>query len=295
MPIPKKKVAKKENYIAENILNNSITELDDKESILEEKNNILHNNDLQENRECENIIDDFNEEEYAWMDDLDDIDGVDSDDTSCLSKDEYKDNSGERKNNDFKMIKDYETPEEFISKINTPEYNFCGYKITSLAEGEVFILKNLNLNEEMMSNYCLSKNVFWDYLEGNHQNFKFNKQWGFPYNGNYIGYILNCEPSNVRSGEYYVEFLANNYDVCKFKFSTSFRDPVYTSVKHDLGIVDNVFKQSDFSCIKNYLVIISVENVYLNNGTIFSKITRFKIIEEDIVKMIDRLASDMMR
>ena len=288
MPIPKKKVIRKEDYIEKNHPNN-ITDDDFADLDL-----LLDDEDLELIREHQTKHDNATLKNST-------------DDNSDLSSDEDKEpnniNLNQPKNNniapkidtEFKKKKDYKTPEEYIAKINTPEFTFCGYKITSLAEGEVYILEKLRLNEEIMSNYCLAKNVFLDYMQGYDEDFKFKKQWGFPYSGNYIGYILNCNPSDFRNGEYYVEFLANNFDVCLFRFSTSFRDTVNNCIKRQLGWTNNIFKQSDYTALKGFLVYISVENVRLENGKTFSNITNFKVIDDDIAKLLDKLVNDMSR
>lgn len=324
MPIPKKKVVKKEDYIEKNHSTNITDDdfldlsipLDDDEDLDIIRKSKIENNDTKLKKD-ENIDLDLNSEDDENTELIRQHQTADNntefknntDDNSDLSLGENKKtnniNTIQQKNNNiirerdigtgFKKIIDYETPEEFISKINTPEYTFCGYKLTSLADGEVFFLEKLGLNEDNISNYCLAKNVFLDYMQGYDEDFKFKKQWGFPYSGNYIGYILNCNPSDFRNGEYYVEFLANNFDVCLFRFSTSFRDTVNNCIKRQLGWTNNIFKQSDYTALKGFLVYISVENVRLENGKTFSNITNFKVIDDDIAKLLDKLVNDMSR
>ena len=159
-------------------------------------------------------------------------------------------------------------------------YNFCGYRITSLTEKDAEIVRRYRFNEENISNYCLAKNTFFDYIQGNGEDFVFKKEWGFPYSGSYIGYIMNCSPSMKHCGEYYVAFLADNYDVCLFKFTTTFRDAVYNGVQRDLGLTSTIFRQADYSCLKGYLVLISVDNITLESGNVFSKIMHAKTVQE---------------
>ena len=322
MPIPKKKVVKKEEYIEKNHSTNITDDefldlsipLDDDEDLDLIRKHKTENNDTTLKKDEDIVLDlsldeDDNKELVRQHQTKHDNATLKNsiDDNSDLSSDEDKEpnniNLNQPKNNniapkidtEFKKKKDYETPEEYIAKINTPEFTFCGYKITSLAEGEVYILEKLRLNEEIMSNYCLAKTVFLDYMQGYDEDFKFKKQWGFPYSGNYIGYILKCNPSDFRNGEYYVEFLANNFDVCLFRFSTSFRDTVNNCIKRQLGWTNNIFKQSDYTALKGFLVYISVENVRLENGKTFSNITNFKVIDDDIAKLLDKLVNDMSR
>lgn len=174
-------------------------------------------------------------------------------------------------------------------------YNFCGYRITSLTEKDAEIVRRYRFNEENISNYCLAKNTFFDYIQGNGEDFVFKKEWGFPYSGSYIGYIMNCSPSMKHCGEYYVAFLADNYDVCLFKFTTTFRDAVYNGVQRDLGLTSTIFRQADYSCLKGYLVLISVDNITLESGNVFSKITEFKIVDERMTEVIEKLIDDMSR
>ena len=174
-------------------------------------------------------------------------------------------------------------------------YNFCGYRITSLTEKDAEIVRRYRFNEENISNYCLAKNTFFDYIQGNGEDFVFKKEWGFPYSGSYIGYIMNCSPSMKHCGEYYVAFLADNYDVCLFKFTTTFRDAVYNGVQRDLGLTSTIFRQADYSCLKGYLVLISVDNITLESGNVFSKITEFKIVDERMTEVIEKLIHDMSR
>ncbi|MBQ7385816.1 MAG: hypothetical protein IJW04_04825 [Ruminococcus sp.] len=174
-------------------------------------------------------------------------------------------------------------------------YNFCGYRITSLTEKDAEIVRRYRFNEENISNYCLAKNTFFDYIQGNGEDFVFKKEWGFPYSGSYIGYIMNCSPSMKHCGEYYIAFLADNYDVCLFKFTTTFRDAVYNGVQRDLGLTSTIFRQADYSCLKGYLVLISVDNITLESGNVFSKITEFKIVDERMTEVIEKLIDDMSR
>lgn len=174
-------------------------------------------------------------------------------------------------------------------------YNFCGYRITSLTEKDAEIVRRYRFTEENISNYCLAKNTFFDYIQGNGEDFVFKKEWGFPYSGSYIGYIMNCSPSMKHCGEYYVAFLADNYDVCLFKFTTTFRDAVYNGVQRDLGLTSTIFRQADYSCLKGYLVLISVDNITLESGNVFSKITEFKIVDERMTEVIEKLIDDMSR
>ena len=141
----------------------------------------------------------------------------------------------------------------------------------------------------------MAKNTFFDYIQGNGEDFVFKKEWGFPYSGSYIGYIMNCSPSMKHCGEYYVAFLADNYDVCLFKFTTTFRDAVYNGVQRDLGLTSTIFRQADYSCLKGYLVLISVDNITLESGNVFSKITEFKIINDNMLEVIEKLIDDMSR
>ena len=323
MPITKKTVVKRENYVEENLSNKIFTDdglidlsipLDDDEDLdLIRKHKTENNNTTLKKDEDIDLnlsLDEDEDLDIVRQHQTEDNNTTlknNTDNNSALSSDEDKKtnniNTNQPENNniapkidaEFKKKKDYKTPEEYIAKINTPEFTFCGYKITSLAEGEVYILEKLGLNEDIMSNYCLAKNVFLDYMQGYDEDFKFKKQWGFPYSGNYIGYILNCKPSDFRNGEYYVEFLANDFDVCLFRFTTSFRDTVNNCIKRQLGWTNNIFKQSDYTALKGFLVCISVENVYLENKKTFSNITNFKIIADDTAKLLDKLVNDMSR
>lgn len=106
---------------------------------------------------------------------------------------------------------------------------------------------------------------------------------------------MKCTPNYKRNKEYIVEFLANDYDVCLFKFTTSFRDAVNIGIKRDLGWSTTIFSEPDYTCLRCLLVCISVENITLDSGSVYSKITNFKVMYDDEVKIIDKIIDDMNR
>ena len=286
MPIPKKKVVKKESHIEENLSNNIITDddfadldllLDDDEDLEPIRQNQTEDN----NTTLKNKTD--NDSDFSL-----------DEDSNFISKTQAENKITQSENNsDLKLKKACEPTKNPVPKIKLPEFNFCGYTLYSLADDEFSLLKKLKLNDEILSNYCLAKISFLEYMQGYKEDLKLKKHWGFPFSGNYIGYILNCEPSAFNDIEYYVEFLANSMDVCLFKFSTSFRDTVNNCVKRELGWTNNIFKQCDYTALKGFLVYISVENVRLENGKIFSNIINFKILDSDTEKVLDKTISDM--
>ena len=285
MPIPKKKVVKKEDYIEKNHSTNITDDdfldlsipLDDDEDL-----------DLIRKRKTENNDTTLKKDEEI------DLDLSSDEDSNFISKTQAENKTTQPENSsDFKWKKDCQPTEKPVPKIKLPEFDFCGYNLYSLADDEFSLLKKLKLNDEILSNYCLAKISFLEYMQGYKEDLKLKKHWGFPFSGNYIGYILNCEPSAFNDIEYYVEFLANSMDVCLFKFSTSFRDTVNNCVKRELGWTNNIFKQCDYTALKGFLVYISVENVRLENGKIFSNITNLKILGSDIEKILDKTISDM--
>lgn len=286
MPIPKKKVVKKESHIEENLSNNIITDDDfaDLDLLLDEDDNIelvRQHQTKHDNATLKNSTDDNS-------------DLSSDEDSNFISRTQAENKITQPENSsDFKWKKDCQPTEKPVPKIKLPEFDFCGYTLYSLADDEFSLLKKLKLNDEILSNYCLAKISFLEYMQGYKEDLKFKKHWGFPFSGNYIGYILNCEPSAFNNIEYYVEFLANSMDVCLFKFSTSFRDTVNNCVKRELGWTNNIFKQCDYTALKGFLVYISVENVRLENGKIFSNIINFKILDSDTEKVLDKTISDM--
>lgn len=285
MPIQKKKVVKKEDYIEKNhstnITDDDFADLDLLLDDDDDKELIRQHQTKHDNATLKTSTDDNSDLSL-------------DEDSNFISRTQAENKTTQPENSsDFKWKKDCQPTEEPVPKIKLPEFDFCGYTLYSLADDEFSLLKKLKLNDEILSNYCLAKISFLEYMQGYKEDLKLKKHWGFPFSGNYIGYILNCEPSAFNDIEYYVEFLANSMDVCLFKFSTSFRDTVNNCVKRELGWTNNIFKQCDYTALKGFLVYISVENVRLENGKIFSNITNLKILGSDIEKILDKTISDM--
>ncbi len=286
MPIPKKTVVKRKNYLEENLSNKIITD----DGLIDLSIPLDEDDDIELIRQHQ--TEDNNTTLKNSTDDNSDL-NLDED-SNFISKTQAENKITQPENNsDFKLKKACEPTKNPVPKIKLPEFNFCGYTLYSLADDEFSLLKKLKLNDEILSNYCLAKISFLEYMQGYKEDLKFKKHWGFPFSGNYIGYILNCEPSAFNDTEYYVEFLANSVDVCLFKFSTSFRDTVNNCVKRELGWTNNIFKQCDYTALKGFLVYISVENVRLENGKIFSNIINLKILDSDTEKVLDKTISDM--
>ena len=318
MPIPKKKVVKKEDYIEKNHSTNITDDefldlsipLDDDEDLDLIRKHKTENNDTTLKKDEDIVLDlSLDEDDNIELvrqhqtkhdnatlkNSIDDNSDLSSDeDSNFISRTQAENKITQPENSsDFKWKKDCQPTEKPVPKIKLPEFDFCGYTLYSLADDEFSLLKKLKLNDEILSNYCLAKISFLEYMQGYKEDLKFKKHWGFPFSGNYIGYILNCEPSAFNDIEYYVEFLANSMDVCLFKFSTSFRDTVNNCVKRELGWTNNIFKQCDYTALKGFLVYISVENVRLENGKIFSNIINLKILDSDTEKVLDKTISDM--
>lgn len=317
MPIPKKKVIRREDYIEKNHSTNITDDdfldlsipLDDEDldlirehktensdTTLKKDEDIDLDLSLDEDDDIELIRQHQTEDNNTTLkNSTDDNSDLNLDeDSNFISKTQSENKITQPENNsDLKLKKACEPTKNPVPKIKLPEFNFCGYTLYSLADDEFSLLKKLKLNDEILSNYCLAKMSFLEYSQGYKEDLKFKKHWGFPFSGNYIGYILNCEPSAFNDIEYYVEFLANSMDVCLFKFSTSFRDTVNNCVKRELGWTNNIFKQCDYTALKGFLVYISVENIRLENGKIFSNITNLKILGSDIEKILDKTISDM--
>jgi len=275
MPIPKRKEDMNTNHSTRPDLCDEDLDL----SVLDE---------LDESNELSSIVNDTNKD-----DDSDDVS------TQTVTETNVSVNAETEENKIDESVPEKSEPNE-AQPVTKPQssnnvYNFCGYRITSLTEKDAEIVRRYRFNEENISNYCLAKNTFFDYIQGNGEDFVFKKEWGFPYSGSYIGYIMNCSPSMKHCGEYYVAFLADNYDVCLFKFTTTFRDAVYNGVQRDLGLTSTIFRQADYSCLKGYLVLISVDNITLESGNVFSKITEFKIVDERMTEVIEKLIDDMSR
>lgn len=299
MPIPKKKpITKRE------IEDNDVTV--DNEDVITNSNETKDEcfDDKKQNTHPTSSIDEFEDDEDLFADlDLDDIDGFDDDldkQVEIKSKDasekNTKENIPEEKIAEKAEVRDNKPAQsQSIVKPKNPVYDFYGYKITSLTEKEANIVRKFRLNEEIVSNYCLAKLVAYDYFQDYRDDFIFNKQWGFPCSGNYIGYIMKCTPNYKRNREYIVEFLANDYDVCLFKFTTSFRDAVNIGIKRDLGWSSTIFSEPDYTCLRCLLVCISVENITLDSGSVYSKITNFKVMYDDEVEIINKLIDDMKR
>lgn len=299
MPIPKKKpITKRE------IENYDVTV--DSEDVAKKSNEAKKDyfDDKKQNTHPTSSIDEFEDDEDLFADlYLDDIDGFDDDldkQVEIKSKDtsekKTKENIPEEKIAKKAEVRDNKPAQsQSIVKPKNPVYDFYGYKITSLTEKEANVVRKFRLNEEIVSNYCLAKLVAYDYFQDYRDDFIFNKQWGFPCSGNYIGYIMKCTPNYKRNKEYIVDFLANDYDVCLFKFTTSFRDAVNIGIKRDLGWSSTIFSEPDYTCLRCLLVCISVENITLDSGSVYSKITNFKVMYDDEVEIINKLIDDMKR
>lgn len=255
--------------------------------------------------EHEDCFDDFDLEELLEDEDFEEEDeqNYGSDDDNTESNKITETNTSEDNESDENNDKD-SVPEESVPEQSQPTakpnnsyrgYRFNGYRVPSLTPEGAEIVRRYGFNEENLSNYCLAKNTFYEYIRGDGEDFVFRKEWGFPHSGSYIGYIMNCSQSSRNSDEYYVEFLANNYDICLFKFTATFRDAVYNGVKRDFGWTHSIFRQTDYSCLKGYLVLISVENIILESGNVFSKITEFKLVDERMTGVIENLIGDMLR
>ena len=301
MPIPKKKpITKRE------IEDNDVTV--DNEDVTTKSSETKDEcfDDVKQNPHTTSSIDEFEDDEDLFADlDLDDIDGLEDDSDKqveinhkddCEESTNTKVNIPEEKIDEKTEVRDNKSAQsQSIVKPKNPVYRLGGYRITSITEKEFNHIKNLKLDEEIVSNYCLAKLVAYDYFQDYRDDFIFNKQWGFPYSGNYIGYIMKCTPNYKRNKEYIVEFLANDYDVCLFKFTTSFRDAVNIGIKRDLGWSTTIFSEPDYTCLRCLLVCISVENITLDSGSVYSKITNFKVMYDDEVKIIDKIIDDMNR
>lgn len=250
--------------------------------------------------EHEDCFDDFDLEELLEDEDFEEEDeqNYGSDDDNTESNKITETNTSEDNESDENNDKDG-VPEDSISEQSQPTTKpcrrFCGYRVPSLNADDVEIVRRYGFSEENISNYCLAKNTFYDYIRGDGEDFVFKKEWGFPHSGSYIGYIMDCSLSRRGPGEYYVEFLADNYDICLFKFTTTFRDAVYNGVQRDFGWTSSIFRQTDYTCLKGYLVLISVQNIILESGNVFSKITEFKIVDERMTEVIEKLIHDMSR
>ena len=301
MPIPKKKpITKRE------IEDNDVTV--DNEDVITNSNETKDEcfDDMNQNAHPTSSIDksEYDEDLFADLD-LDDIDGLEdaldkqveiNHKDACEESTNTKVNIPEGKVSEKCVVENTKpVKSQSAVKPKNPEYDFCGYTITSLTEKDANVVRKLRLNEEIVSNYCLAKLVAYDYFQDYRDDFIFNKQWGFPCSGNYIGYIMKCTPNYKRNKEYIVEFLANDYDVCLFKFTTSFRDAVNIGIKRDLGWSTTIFSEPDYTCLRCLLVCISVENITLDSGSVYSKITNFKVMYDDEVEIINKLIDDMKR
>ncbi len=305
MPIPKKKpITKRE------IEYNDVTVDNEDATTMSSETKDECFDDVNQNANPTSSIGEFEEDEDLFADlDLDDIDGLENEsndninennvvDTTIKSEDETPrnesvENLSSRNENEKDMVNQEQILENKDN--DNPVCNFYGYTITSLSEDESDIVISLKINDVIVSNYCLVKKVVDDYFINDNDNYIFRKEWGFPYTGIYVGCVINCYKSKKRDGEYCVEFLANNSDVCMFKFTTSFRDPVYNGLQLNNHFKYTIFREPDFTDLMGYWIYIRVKNVRLKNGMTYSKITHFNLLSKKVSNIIKKLADDMSR
>lgn len=290
MPIPKKKpITKREIEIYD------VTVDSEDVSTKSSKANDEYFDYEKQNTHPTSSIDKFENDEL--FNDSDDFENKTNDNNSVNNSENTSNNENNTKEKNITEISEieYDVSAQTNNDNCYPQCNFFGYNITSLSANELLTIKASRLDDVIVSNFCLVKKVTDDYFENDSSNYTFRKEWGFPYTGIYIGCILNCYKSKKTDGEYYVEFLANNFDVCLFKFTTSFRDPVYIELQNSKKFKNTIFKEVDITDIYGHWVYISVENVRLKNGSIFSKITNFNFLDRKVYDIIIKLADDMAR
>ena len=159
-----------------------------------------------------------------------------------------------------------------------------GYDFSSLTESEQKLTREYYYDKEEIGKVARLVEVARYYIR--HSDFDcsvkplIDYDWRFLESGTYEGVIVRCSKSLKKDSEDYIIELMLDEDTIKYiKFNPYSNGTVISA------ILDELEYQGSFSKIIGRYVILDVDNNIYSGNKIFSNVTSFEFVDEDIINL----------
>lgn len=168
-----------------------------------------------------------------------------------------------------------------------------GYSFKSLTLEEQEMTNYLYISEDVMSSFYFATKRVEEMAAFPDVKYYSEYGYGMPFDGVYLGHIIDCKQSVKRPNSYILKILISATDIRCFNFTPGILDIVSHAITRDLKIRNNVFSSNAYEELAGRIVMFRVQNVESQTGVEYSNFIAFDFINNHEFSVLKKMISIM--